>query len=103
MPKSPTDVPKTRKARNSQPRYYKVSGLGNSSDMGPTLVKAKTQADVLNHLLHIELATPEDLIDAGTGGWSVIDLVNPPKPLSYGSQATVGAAQTAANGAVSQP
>jgi hypothetical protein len=83
MPTSPPTPP--RKARNSQPRYYCVTGL-NPEDTGPTLVKAKTQADVLDHLLKITLATPEDLIQAGIGGWTVIDLVNPTAPIKFGSE-----------------
>lgn len=82
MPTTPAAA--TRKARNSAPRYYCVTGI-NPEDTGPTLVKAKTQADVLDHLLKITLATPEDLIQAGIGGWPVIDLINPPAPIKFGT------------------
>jgi hypothetical protein len=85
MPTPPPTTP--RKARNSPPRYYKVVGL-HTEDGNPTLVKAKTQADVLDHLLKVSLATPEELIDAGVAGWTVLDLINPPAPIKFGSGAT---------------
>lgn len=83
MPKSPTDQPKVRKSRTTQPRHYKVTGL-HSIDGTPTLVLAKTHADVLNHVIKVTLATPEDLMDAGRSDWTIVDLVNPAKPLQFG-------------------
>jgi len=69
----------------------------------PRLVKAKTQAEVLDHLLQITLATPEDLIDAGNGGWSIMDLVNPAQlRVDEPPRGLTSGAQTAANGDVAQ-
>lgn len=101
MPKSPTPAsgtsePKTRKGRTTTPRHYKVTGL-HSEDGNPTLVLAKTQADVLAHIINVTPATPEDLMDAGRSGWSLIDLVNPfqSKPLQFGGTPGDKAGETA--------